>query len=527
MSPGDAARTSPFPGAVILLLVLHLPSVAGIAATMEIESARPVSLRGLVAVDAPGGTLHLESERSDGLVLYEGVTGTLTISTYRAATAAALTPMRVPVEPPRSEDVRLENATLRVALGSEPFYLTLAPDGALEARVVGQSTAVGLPVVLETATAREGLPSLPGLRMPPAAPWRWEAGWIYVGARTDAHPEGFPRLTQPILHVGGGFEASGEGGNLTVADASGERSYRLGRWREGDAAPHVQVVQSMYVRGTLARAQIPLEGRWGLAAPAMTWAVEGNATWHEATGTLRTPEGETTFRKERLETLGRFVIHPRETPRIATDVQPVRYNASGDYDVVRVGARALGSEPAPATRHAEAAAAISLLALLLALGAYAREAGWRAVGFLFTRLSREEILDHPVRRRLHDLVAAEPGLHLRELQRRLGCAWGPFTFHLQMLVQAGHLRAEKRGGYKCAFLRGDPGQEKALHALARRIHDAIPPDGTPVTLRRLREEVGVSHQLLAYHLRGLARRELVTLAQSNEGFGGKVVMRRR
>lgn len=510
------------------LVLLLAPSGLALEAVLTLETPDPIRLSGQVAAEAYGGTMHVEAPRLSGTAVLEGVSGSLSIWTFRTASLGTVRPERVPASAFEERQVVLENATLRLHLRDEGFYATLASEPAGAARVAGPvRPGMGHPVAVDAAVMRGSVPSTPVLRTPPAVPWRWDAGWPYVGSGMDTQRAGFPRWDAPVLEVEGSFSIAAEGGNLTVLDgAAGVRSYRLGQWEETSTVPGgpaVEVVQTAIFRGRAAAGAIPLGGEWGFAAPAMSWRVDGSAAWTSATGRASTPEGETRVERAAVEAVGRFEVAPREAPRAPSEVQPVRYGSTGDFAALRLGGQPLGAPSGPGVP--EAAAAVTLLALLLALLAGGRDLAWRVVGVLFTRISRERILDHPARRRLHELVAAEPGIHLRELQRRMGGSWGSTAFHLQMLAQARRVRLEKRGRYTHVFLAGDaPSAAFVPHPVARRIHEAIPPDGSPIPWQRLRAQVDVSHQLLSYHLRALAARRLVTFPPPPRG-NGRLVAR--
>lgn len=137
----------------------------------------------------------------------------------------------------------------------------------------------------------------------------------------------------------------------------------------------------------------------------------------------------------------------------------------------------------------------------------------------FARLDRDELLSHPTRAALLREVRDSGGLHLRELHRRVGGAWGAFAFHVRTLVQAGHLRERRQGRYVVVVAAGARPAPCApvCQPLARRILDALPHDGAPVALVDLRDRLGVSRQLLDYHLRRLEGLSLVAQGRREDG----------
>lgn len=515
--------------AVATLFLLVLPSALALEASLVFSTEKPVGIAGEVVARLPQGMLHVEDMAGEGLMTMRGATGTLSVWSFRAASVGSLRPERFPVDPDAQERrFHVSNASMDIRIRDEPFFMTAAAWEGGAARAGGDAAIHGLPVPVRSPVTREDLPARP-FRAPPMVPWRWDVGWPYVGTAFNAQEEGFPRWSAPTLGLEGPVLVGVEGGELTFRDAAGEHRYRLGWHREPvyPDGPGVDTVWRMVFNGTVASMDVPAQDMWGISAPTMEWEIVGNATWPDASGTVRTAEGETAFKRKTIEASGRFRAKIAEMPTARSRLQPVHYDSSGNFTALQIGEAPAAQSPLPSSMSLSAAAlpAVSLLALLLALTETSRELASRALAALYTRFSREELLDHPQRRRLHDLVAASPGLHLREAHRQLGCAWGPFTFHLHMLVQGGYLRCDKHGRNRVLFLRGgEAGAVPLPHPLARRIHDAIPPDGSPIPFKALREQVGVSSQLLGYHLRGLAKKNLVTFP-SPVGGRGKLVAR--
>lgn len=56
-----------------------------------------------------------------------------------------------------------------------------------------------------------------------------------------------------------------------------------------------------------------------------------------------------------------------------------------------------------------------------------------------------EFLELDVRRRIYECVKGSPGVHFREIQRRVGVATGSADYHLHFLCRHGLLRSEKTG----------------------------------------------------------------------------------
>ncbi len=143
---------------------------------------------------------------------------------------------------------------------------------------------------------------------------------------------------------------------------------------------------------------------------------------------------------------------------------------------------------------------------------------WAAKGLsflgLFTRIGDDEILDHPARRRVHDAIQAEPGVHFQELSRRLQMGHGVLDHHLQKLVGAGLVVKRQAPRYTCFFPKG---------AVDRRLMDAAPvlrsKGGRQVleairtapgaNFRAVAARAGLSPSTVSYHVRRLKDAGLV------------------
>lgn len=139
--------------------------------------------------------------------------------------------------------------------------------------------------------------------------------------------------------------------------------------------------------------------------------------------------------------------------------------------------------------------------------------GW-LVAALFSRLHRASTAAHPVRERIRLAIESEPGIHQRELERRLGIASGVLRHHLGRMTQARDVVAVSAHGYTCYFAGTTAESTRTAapalrSATARRILDAArqgPASGT-----QLCAQVGVAPSTLEHHLRRLADAGLVEL----------------
>lgn len=106
---------------------------------------------------------------------------------------------------------------------------------------------------------------------------------------------------------------------------------------------------------------------------------------------------------------------------------------------------------------------VASLAAALALGTLA----W-AVWAFFARVREDQLLDHPRRRRILDLVAADPGLTVEDVARRIEAPRSKALHHLRVLDRAGHVQIRKLEGRTAVFPRRFGSAEAQVRAAVLR-----------------------------------------------------------
>lgn len=111
---------------------------------------------------------------------------------------------------------------------------------------------------------------------------------------------------------------------------------------------------------------------------------------------------------------------------------------------------AAGAEPAPP--RVGSAEAVVLTAAAAAVTAVLARGGYLTV--LYSRLRRSELLDHPVRRRVYDLILARPGIHLKGVAAALGLGTGAAVYHLRVLERGSLVTHVSLPNYRRYYLSG-------------------------------------------------------------------------
>lgn len=127
-----------------------------------------------------------------------------------------------------------------------------------------------------------------------------------------------------------------------------------------------------------------------------------------------------------------------------------------------------------------------------------------------------EPLDLESRRRLFEYLEANPGTHMRELERALGMSTGMLTYHLDYLERAGLIRVEDAGYRKHYFVAAQfrPDERSVIALLRqptpRRILIALL-TAQSLSFQELLATIGVAKSTLSFHLHKLTTTNLVTV----------------
>jgi predicted transcriptional regulator len=136
-----------------------------------------------------------------------------------------------------------------------------------------------------------------------------------------------------------------------------------------------------------------------------------------------------------------------------------------------------------------------------------------------TRIQRDDLLRHPLRGQIFDIVRREPGIELHKIHARLraqdaagGCGFPSIYHHLRLLAHFGLVTSRRAGRYRRFYENGGPqgASATALSILQNRPLPAIgrllvahPGVDQSTLWRRFSEHHPCTRQALGYHLRRL------------------------
>lgn len=136
---------------------------------------------------------------------------------------------------------------------------------------------------------------------------------------------------------------------------------------------------------------------------------------------------------------------------------------------------------------------------------------------------KEDPLELDTRKRIYELIESTPGVHFREISRRLDIPMGVVEYHLHYLLKKDMIIARKEGRYKRYYTEGKVGsRDKRVLAFLRKevprkilMHLMLEPGSRH---RDLKEELGVSGSTLTFHIKKMIKKGVV---EEKEVEGGK------
>lgn len=138
--------------------------------------------------------------------------------------------------------------------------------------------------------------------------------------------------------------------------------------------------------------------------------------------------------------------------------------------------------------------------LLSELGQYLLTRLWLWLR-LYSRIPRDEVLEHETRQMLLELVRKDPGRHLRDLAKEVG-SYGRTVHHLRRLEDENFLRSQHEGRYLRFYpIDVDPDDREPK---STREHVFATIETTPgIYAAEIARRIDTSRQLVSYHVRHL------------------------
>lgn len=131
----------------------------------------------------------------------------------------------------------------------------------------------------------------------------------------------------------------------------------------------------------------------------------------------------------------------------------------------------------------------------------------------------QQELELDARRKIYNVIQKSPGLHFREIQRRLNVATGSLDYHIHFLYKHGLLRQEKDGKYTryYALTRNWDTKEKEMLSLLRqkRVRHILIflIEKKSAAASDIATTLGMTPSTLSWYLKQLAEKNIITLTK--------------
>ncbi|MFW3146300.1 MAG: winged helix-turn-helix transcriptional regulator [Thermoplasmatota archaeon] len=127
---------------------------------------------------------------------------------------------------------------------------------------------------------------------------------------------------------------------------------------------------------------------------------------------------------------------------------------------------------------------------------------------------KEDPLQLDTRREIFELIKSSPGVHFREISRRLDIPMGVVEYHINFLLKRDMIVARKEGRYKRYYTEGKVGSrdKKVLAFLRKDIPRAILMYlmlNPGARHRDIKSELDIGGSTLSFHLKKMIRKEVV------------------
>jgi DNA-binding MarR family transcriptional regulator len=132
---------------------------------------------------------------------------------------------------------------------------------------------------------------------------------------------------------------------------------------------------------------------------------------------------------------------------------------------------------------------------------------------MYSKIKRENLLKHAVRKRIHDYVKDNPGAHYRAILDDLELSMGVLTYHLNRLEKAEYLKSRQDGMYRRFFVTGRKTEVRFFLSDIQESILATIRDNQGISQSRIADAIGVTRKVVNYHVRILDQAGLIYMEE--------------
>lgn len=135
----------------------------------------------------------------------------------------------------------------------------------------------------------------------------------------------------------------------------------------------------------------------------------------------------------------------------------------------------------------------------------------------YTRVKKEEVLNHEIRELVYDYVQSHPGEHFRAILTKLGLTNGTLIHHLQTLERQEFIKSERDGPFKRFYPTGRQFTEDVLeiNGIQKKILDTVA-SNPGVNQKDLSNMLKTSPPTINYHVKALRGVRLINIKRDGK-----------
>ncbi len=132
---------------------------------------------------------------------------------------------------------------------------------------------------------------------------------------------------------------------------------------------------------------------------------------------------------------------------------------------------------------------------------------------MYSKIKRDNLLKHAVRKRIHEYVKENPGAHYRAILDDLELSMGVLTYHLNRLEKGEYLRSRQDGMYRRFFVTGRKTEIKFFLSDIQESIMATIRANQGISQSRIADAIGVTRKVVNYHVRILDQAGLIYMEE--------------
>ena len=128
---------------------------------------------------------------------------------------------------------------------------------------------------------------------------------------------------------------------------------------------------------------------------------------------------------------------------------------------------------------------------------------------MYSKIRRENLLKHAIRKRIFDHIGENPGKHYRAILSELDLPLGVLTYHINRLEKAGYIKSRQDGMFRRFYISG---RKTDLRFFLSDIQESILNvinENKGISQSKIAEKIGVSRKVVNYHINILDQAGLI------------------